>query len=229
MRVDVSRHYELYDEDAKRVLGKDAPIGFPPMAMALIFASIFFTVILILKSSDGMDFLMIIFYLIVVSLWVLSIYLAYDVFGNYLYYKGIWRDPPFAKRSVKVFWRDMKKGKIKAIILWGGGKESMDFHIIYQRLANRGVVVKISKDEKLGLDKFLKERMNRGAKRVTFEYDGLMVKDAIIEYEDGTKERVGKEMAELMRFFYVISKDKLASAGLYASKTMKKLVDGMDG
>ena len=29
-----------------------------------------------------------------------------------------------------------------------------------------------------------------------------------------------------MRFFYVISKDKLASGGLYASEIMKKLVEG---
>ena len=224
MRVDVSRHYELYDEDAKRVLGKDAPIGFPAMAIVAIVASIFFTVVLILKSSEGIDVLMVIFYLIVVSLWVLSIYLVYDVFGNYLYYKGIWRDPPFAKRSVKVFWRDLKKGKLPYMLLWEVESDATKYHFIYRGLGNRGVVVEISKEEKLELDKFLEDRVERGAKRVRFEYNGTRVKGAVIEYRDGSEEKVDRERAELMRFFYLLSKHSIYSA-LKSSKIMGKLTD----
>ena len=74
------------------------------------------------------------------------------------------------------------------MILWGDDRDAIDFHIIYQGLGNRGVVVKISKEEKLGLDSFLKERIERGAKRVRFEYEGIRVKDAIIEYENRKRE-----------------------------------------
>ncbi len=227
MKVYVSRHKELYDKNSIEKLGKAWPVGMSVIPavlwISLIIVFIYAFLPAIFEPDLNLRWMPIVLW---IFLLLLTTYLSYDVYGNYLYYKGIWKDPPFAKRSVKKFWKDLKKGKIRGMILWGDDRDAIDFHIIYQGLGNRGVVVKISKEEKLGLDSFLKERMEREAKRVRFEYDGIRVKDAIIEYENGKKELVGKKKAELMRFFYVISKDKLASGGLYASEIMKKLVEG---
>ncbi len=227
MDVDVSRHKEIYDKNSIEKLGRAWPLGMSVIPIVLwisvIIVFIYAFLPAIFEPDLDLRWMPIVLW---IFLLLLTTYLSYDVYGNYLYYKGVWKDPPFAKRSVKTFWKDLKKGKIHGMILWGGGSRRMDFHIIYQGLGNRGVVVKIGKEEKLGLDSFLKERIERGAKRVRFEYEGIRVKDAIIEYKSGKKERVGKETAELMRFFYVISKDKLASGGLYASEIMRKLVEG---
>ena len=224
MEVVVSEHKEIYDKDSIEKLGKAWPVGMSVIPVVLWIAVVIIFIYAFLPAIFEPDLDL---RWMPIVLWIflllLTTYLSYDVYGNYLYYKGIWKDPPFAKRSVKEFWKNLKKGKMHGMILWGGERNVIDFHIIYQRLGNRGVVVRISNEEKLELDKFLKDRVERGAKRIIFEYEGIRVKDAIIEYEDGKKERVGKEKAELMRFFYALSKNDIFSA-LYASKVLKKLV-----
>jgi len=230
MEVDVSRYKEIYDENSVRKLGKAWPVGMSVIPIAMWFFVFFMGLIisgvipgsLSIKSPNS-SWNKILFYSLFIFITLMTIYLTYDVYGNYLYYKGVWKDPPFGKRSVKAFWRDLKRGKLPYMVVWEVEDSVINYHMIYRGFGVRGVVVKISKEEKLELDKFLKERMERGAKRVRFEYEGLWVKDAIIEYVDGSKERVGREKAELMRFFYLLSKHPVYSA-LHSSEMIGRLV-----
>ena len=225
MKVDVSRHTEIYDKRSAEMLGKAWPIGMTVIPIMLWVGTIVSFIYAFLPAVYEPDVkLRFVPIILCPLLLVLTMYLTYDVFGNYLYYKGIWRDPPFAKRSVKVFWRDLKKGKLPYMLLWEVESDATKYHFIYRGLGNRGVVVEIRKEEKLELDEFLENRVKRGAKRVRFEYDGLRVKGAVIEYRDGSEERVDRERAVLMRFFYLLSKHSIYSA-LKSSKIMGKLTD----
>ncbi len=122
-----------------------------------------------------------------ISLWFfiesLSIYFAYDVFGNYLYYRGIWKNPPFAKSSIKIFWKDMKHGKLPFLVLpeISNNGQVMKIHLIYRKVSSRGVVVEIDRAEKFRVDNLLKELREKGAKNIKFIYKGYRICGATIK------------------------------------------------
>ncbi len=211
MDVDVAREYFMFDEESKKLLGKGYPIGMSLMAFAVLFlATISFFVIFIPSIENFNDTIDVISLFVVPLLFAIAIYLYYSIIGNYLYYKGIWRDPPFAKRSVKVFWRDLKKGKLPSLVLPEMSEDGkvLRFHLFYSRLGNRGVVVEIDKEEKERIDAMLRELKIKGGKNIEFLYVGNRVAGVRIIYEDGHEERIYRKTAETLRFLYVLGKNK---------------------
>ena len=154
MKVDVSRYFEVYDEKSVERLGKSWPIGMSVMPIAIwCGVALSFSVILgiipgkLSYKNFHADVISIGFYAISFLLLMLASYLSYDVYGNYLYYRGIWKDPPFAKSSLRQFWKDIRRDKKPYLLLSDIKGECTVFYFIYTRLLNRGVEVTVCNDE----------------------------------------------------------------------------------
>lgn len=208
MKVYVAKEYDIYDDATKKRLGKSYIVGMSIIPAALIFATIFFFFVGIEPAILGKPMKFIWMGLLVwLLILFLSVYLAYDVYGNYLYYKGIWKDPPFAKSSLRIFWRDIKRGK-KPYLLLGERKGNCTvFYFIYKRMFARGVDVVICDDEldKIGRKwiKKLKEEKDK-IRELIFEYEKYGIRSLRIVYKDGKEIKLGRKEAELLGILYYL-------------------------
>ena len=208
MKVNVSRHYEIYSEESKKMYGKYSYVGMSIIPAVLIFATIFFFFVGIEPAILGKPMK---FIWMGLSLWLLilflSVYLSYDVYGNYLYYKGIWKNPPFTKSSLRIFWRDIKRGK-KPYLLLGDRKGNCTiFYFIYKRMFARGVDVEICDDELDKIGRKWIKRLNEEKDKIrelVFEYEKYGIRSLRIVYRDGKEIKLGRKEAELLGILYYL-------------------------
>ena len=71
--------------------------------------------------------------------WIIGIYLVYDSWGNYFYYKGWKKNPPWSKHVIKKFWKDMHRGKLKRFILTEVIEENGIKCFIFSNLSSLGL------------------------------------------------------------------------------------------
>ncbi len=218
MKVDVSRYFEVYDEKSVERLGKGWPIGMSVMPIAIWCAVVLsFSVILgiiprkLSYKNFHADAISIGFYALSFLLLMLASYLSYDVYGNYLYYKGLIKNPPFSKSSLRQFWKDIRTGRKPFLILTERTGECTVFYFIYTRLLNRGVEVTVCNDELNAIGRKwinrLKEDMEQ-IKDVVLRYEQMGIKEMIVRYKDGKKIRLRRQEAELLGFLYYLGDTK---------------------
>ncbi len=208
MKVDVSRHHEIFTKESRKAMGKDTPIVLSVIPIVTISVMLYIFIFAMLpwllrvNWYDPRNYLGIIVFTVGTFLSIfLGIYLGYDVYGNYLFYKGIWKNPPFAKSSIKIFWKYVKMGKKPYLLLSEKKGNCTIFHIIQRGLFQRGVIIELCDDElndikKRWIDK-LKEEKDR-IEKLVFEYERYGIKGLRIVYRDGREMKVGKKDAEIL-------------------------------
>jgi hypothetical protein len=231
MKVDVSRYFEIYDEKSIERMGMSWPIGMSVMPIvAWSFVAFLFYIILgfvpgkYSYKNFHADIFSLSFYILSLFSVFLASYLSYDVYGNYLYYKGIWKNPPFAKSSLKQFWRDIRKGKEPYLLLSEIKGECTVLYFLYTRLFNRGVEVTICNDELNEVGRKWINRLKEDSeqiKEIIFRYEKMGIKEMLIRYRDGREIRLDREKAELLGFLYYLGGTKYSF--LANAEDMKKM------